>query len=284
MAAGRAVILLAACLAAAVSAGCAPTNDMQQLQSNEFALRGMVANDRQQIDALQEQVAHLNDRMTEMEHNGGGASPNAGLAALNQRVTKLETEVAAPQGQPPAGTPTGPADASAAPPLAAGETSSAAPPALSASTTPPASAVSAPSWRSSLDRELATSHDEQGARLYRAGLVDMRDARYAQALAKFQDLQHRYPKSNLSEPAEYFSANALYEMNKYDQAILQFNDLTLRFPNGIYSSSALLREAQAFMQINDRIDARLTLQKLLNDHPDSPEAASAKSMMQTLAS
>jgi tol-pal system protein YbgF len=257
---------------------------MQQLQSNEFALRGMVANDRQQIDALQEQVAHLNDRMTEMEHNGGGAGPKASLAALNQRVSKLETEATAAQGQSAATAPAGPAGTPAGPPLAAGETASAAPPAPPVNTVPPPAAMSAPSWRSTLDQELATSHDEQGARLYRAALLDMRDARYAQALAKFQDLQHRYPKSSLSEPAEYFSANALYEIGKYDQSILQFNDLTLRFPKGRYTSSALLREAQAFMQINDRIDARLTLQKLLNDHPDSPEAASAKSMMQTLAS
>lgn len=135
-----------------------------------------------------------------------------------------------------------------------------------------------------LDQQSAASRNDPGARLYRGGLADMKDGRYSQALAKFQELQHRYPKSPLSEPAEYFSANALYEMGKYDQSILQFNDLTLRFPNGKYSSSALLREAQAFMHINDRIDARLTLQKLLNDHPDSPEASSAKSMMQTLAS
>jgi tol-pal system protein YbgF len=106
---------------------------------------------------------------------------------------------------------------------------------------------------------------------------------YPQALGKFQDLQRRYPKSPLSEPAEYFSANALFEMGKYEQAILQFNDVTMRFPNGKFASAAMLREAQAFQKINDPIDARLTLQKLVNDHPDSPEATEAKSMMQGMA-
>jgi tol-pal system protein YbgF len=112
----------------------------------------------------------------------------------------------------------------------------------------------------------------------------MKAGRYAQAVAKFQDLQRRYPKSELSEAAEYFSANGLYESGKYDQSILQFNDLTMRFPRGRFATAALLREAQAFIKINDRIDARLTLQKLLNDHPEAPEAPSAKSMMQTLTS
>jgi TolA-binding protein len=72
-------------------------------------------------------------------------------------------------------------------------------------------------------------------------------------------------------------------MGKYEQAILQFNDVTMRFPSGKFASASMLREAQAFQKINDQIDARLTLQKLVNDHPDSPEAAAAKSMMQGMA-
>jgi tol-pal system protein YbgF len=135
-----------------------------------------------------------------------------------------------------------------------------------------------------LDQELAASHDESGGKLYHAGLVQLKANNYSLALAQFETLQRRYPKSSLSEPAEFFAGNALYEMGKYDQAILQFNDQTMRFPKGRTASAALLREAQAFMKINDRIDARLTLQKLLTDLPDSPEAPMAKSMMQTLAS
>jgi len=135
-----------------------------------------------------------------------------------------------------------------------------------------------------MDQELSTSHDDPGQKLYRAGLVELKANRYPSALSQFETLQRRYPKSSLSEPAEFFAANSLYEMGKYDQAILQFNDQTMRFPKGRFASAALLREAEAFMKINDRIDARLTLQKLLSDLPDSPEAPMAKSMMQTLAS
>ena len=42
-----------AVLAAAFSlAGCADQSGMEQLNKNEFTLRGMIASDRQQIDAL----------------------------------------------------------------------------------------------------------------------------------------------------------------------------------------------------------------------------------------
>jgi TolA-binding protein len=115
-------------------------------------------------------------------------------------------------------------------------------------------------------------------------LTDLKAGKYSQGVARMQDLQRKYPKSELSEPAEFFSGNGLFELGKYDQAILQFNDLTMRFPNGHFATPALLREAQAFVKINDPIDARLTLQKLLTEHPDAPEAPMAKSMMNTLAS
>jgi tol-pal system protein YbgF len=149
----------------------------------------------------------------------------------------------------------------------------------------PAPIPSGTSWQSQIDPQLASaaSSGDPAAKPYSAGLIALKGGMYQQALGKFNDLQHRYPKSPLSEPAEYFSANALYEMGKYEQAILQFNDVTMRFPNGKFASASLLREAQAFQKINDPIDARLTLQKLVNDHPDSPEAAEAKSMMQGMA-
>jgi len=110
----------------------------------------------------------------------------------------------------------------------------------------------------------------------------MKGGDYPSAVARFGALMRRYPKSDLTEPAEYFSANALYEQGKYEQSILQFNDLVIRSPKGRYASAALMREAQAFLKINDRIDARLTLQKLLADHSASAEASAANSMLKNL--
>ncbi len=297
---------ICAIAAAAALAGCAGTSDVQQLQESDSSLRGMVATDRQQIADLQDQVNRLNDQLVELRHNGG-----AGKGPLNARVARLEQEVAAlQQGQAPAvpgapgvpgssgaagppGSPSG-AGVGGAPPVGAPMVppaddsaeagSAAAPP--SANPPPPAVAQdAAPSWRETLGHEMAAarSSSDGGAGLYRAGLSDMQQGNYADALAKFQGLQRRYPKSELSEPAEYFSANALNEMGKYDQAILQYNDLAMRFPSGRFASASLLGEAQAFMKINDRIDARLTLQKLLNDHPNSPQAPPARAMLSSLA-
>ncbi len=142
-----------------------------------------------------------------------------------------------------------------------------------------------PTWPSELQQELAAAKDQRGAgaALFREGLGDMKSGHYPAAVLKFARFQRKYPKSPLSEASEYFAANALYEEGKFDRAILQFNDLVMRFPRGKYASQSLLREAQAFMKLNDRIDARLTLQKLLSDHPGTPQATAANTLMKQLA-
>ena len=311
----RSLPLIATSLVVAVSMGCTPEADNEQVPADQLELRGLLANDQQQIDSLQEKIQRLDDRVSELEHNGPNPARGGNQSgSLEQRVGKLESQVNSSQAEPasaPAAKPTNSAapSGSEAPPLARreeapvagaeaapGAGAEAAPggeeaPGSEVAAAPPNSGSAAPvvapttpSWRAIMDQELAASHDDPADKVYRAGLVELKANNYSGALSQLQRLQRRYPKSNLSEPAEFFAANALYEMGNYDQAILQFNDQTMRFPKGHFASAALLREAQAFMKINDRIDARLTLQKLLSDLPDSPEAPMAKSMMQTLAS
>jgi TolA-binding protein len=263
--------------------GCTQQSDLQQLNQNEFTLRGMIASDRQQIDALQQQIKRQNDEITELKH---GAAGGGDASSLNDKVAKLETEVAALQAGmaatpgvtlPPSDT-TGTTTAGIAPGSTVAPGPAAAAPAVPAETPP--------SWPGELDQEItdAKSSSEPGIKMYRQGLDAMKAGKYPLAVTYFTKLQHSYPKSPLSEPAEYFAANALYELGEFDKAILQFNDLVMRFPKGKYASAALLREAQAFLKLNDRIDARLTLQKLVADRGGTPEATAANSMMKDLAS
>jgi TolA-binding protein len=275
-----------AVLASALAlAGCSDQADMQQLNQNEFTLRGMIAQDRQQIDSLKAQIARQNDQIEELRHGavttgGGGTGMNDRVASLEAEVKALQAGMAATPGAVPPGSvtppPGAPADSVTVPPTTAG-------------VGPAAPAVPAdipPTWPNELDEEIndAKASSEPGVKIYREGLDAMKAAKYPLAVTKFTKLQHAYPKSQLSEPSEYFAANALFETGGYDQAILQFNDLVMRFPKGKYACAALLREAQAFVKLNDRIDARLTLQKLKGDCSDSPQSVAADAMMKDLAS
>jgi tol-pal system protein YbgF len=286
---------------------CGPSADVTQMENNQSALREMVANDRQQIDALQEKLKRQNDRIAELEHsdenddNGQPAARQTPAPAPSASPAPGPAAAASPgdgQPSPEASPDNGAAAANASPgaeasndeagesaegePTPGSEVAAVPPPAPPA---PPSGSVApAPTWQQAVDQELANTPKDPAAKLYRSGLLDLKAGRYQPALAKFQDLQRRYPKSSLSEPAEYFSGTSLFEMGQDEKAILQFNDLTMRYPEGRYASAALLHEAQAFVKINDQIDARLTLQKLLNDHPSAPEAPTAQSMIASLSS
>jgi tol-pal system protein YbgF len=270
----RAIALALAGLAAMALFACATSTDLEQLNQNQLQVRGMVASDRQQIDSLQNQIRRLNDQITELKH--GSESGGDSLASINQRLSKLEADVSALQAGMATSTPSGTAVAGLPGPAAG----AGAPPAAAAVAEPQ------PTWPQELDDEIeaAKSSRAEGVKVYREGLTAMKDGKYPLAVTKFAKLQHSYPKSELGEPAEYFAANALYETGKYDQAILQFNDLVMRFPKGRFASQALLRQGQAFLKLNDRIDARLTLQKLISDHGGTPQATAANTIMKSLVS
>ena len=80
--------LLAGSIFTIIATGCAPPAD-SQIQADQFALRGMVATDQQQIDALQEKMQRLSDRVSELEHNGAASNQ---LASIEQRLNKLESQ------------------------------------------------------------------------------------------------------------------------------------------------------------------------------------------------
>jgi tol-pal system protein YbgF len=253
----------------ALLVGCSTRADMEQLNQNQLTLRSMIASERQRTDALEQRIARLNDEIIQLKHNAeSGDLGGANVKALKDRIAKLEGDLSSMQ-----------ATVAVAP----------APGALPAEgeSSAPAVAMPAdlpPTWPDELDREIEASNDSraQGVKVYREGLTAMRDGKYSAAVVKFANLQKSYPKSPLVEPAGYFAANAFYELGKYDQAILQFNDLVMRYPKGKYASVALLRQAQAFLKLNDRIDARLTLQKLVADFAGTPEATEGNKMLRDL--
>ncbi len=291
---------LAGLLAMALGVGgCAARSDVDAVAQNAQSMREMIANDQQQMSTLQQQVAQLNDRVTELQHNGAAPGGTRQLAAINDRLAKLEARVNATAAATPLvpGVPGAPG----MPGVAGAPAAGAAPGAATASLGPgegeapppaaPAQAPSVPGWPAALDQALAAAGNssEPGSRIYRDGLIDMKAGKYASAVGKFQAFQRSHPKSPLAESAEYFSANALFEMgardpSNYNQSILQFNDLAMRYPRGRFAAGAQLREAQAFLRTNDSLDARLTLQKLVRDYPDTPEATAADTMMKSMAS
>jgi TolA-binding protein len=293
------IIRLGVVVAVGLLAGCSDqSGNMNQLNQNEFALRGMIASDRQEIDALKTDLKRTQDEVDELKH-GAAAPAVTAPADVNDRIARLESEVNAMQATMPSPGPASMTGSAPPGPMAATTTttgaattttSSISAPPHPATSAPPSAAVAipepSPTWPQDLDQELAASQSssDPGAKLYRKALESMKAGNYPTAIVGFAKVQHSYAKSPLSEPAQYFTANAFYESGKYEQAILQFNDLTMRFPSSKYLCESLLREGQSFVRLNDRIDARLTLQKLAGNSNCGTEAVAANNMLKNLGS
>jgi TolA-binding protein len=280
----RSLLLLATALPLA---GCASQADLEQVQRNELQLRSMIAEDRQQIQQLQDRISQMENLVREMGPSsapsvGRGRITNQRLSNIEQRLSRLEAtaNLAPSAGGVPSGA--GTTNPGTFAPLTI--------PAAAAPETPHpperGATVKAPDLNTVLDQELNRAKNASGAdaRIYAAGLEAMRQGRYTPAISQFGSLKKRFPKSALNEPAQYFSALALYHQGKFDESILQFNDLAMRYPTGRFAVPALLYEARAFLKINDKIDARLTLQKLIADHGDSPQVSAARELMKSLES
>lgn len=271
------------------------SGNVNQLNQNEFALRGMIASDRQQIDALRAELRRTQDDLAEVKHGGASGSAAPPPADVKERLDKLESEVNALQVALPVTAAPGVGAESPpppGPPISSNSTTTSSsgiagvppPPSASAPRAVNAGTEPSPTWPQDLDKELAAaqSSKEPGAKIYRKALEAMKAGNYPTAIIEFAKVQHSFPKSPLSEPAQYFTANAFYESGKYEQAILQFNDLTMRFPNSRFLCESLLREGQSFVRLSDRIDARLTLQKLAGNGNCSNEAVAANNMLKNL--
>ncbi len=73
------------------------SSNINQLNQNEFALRGMIASDRQQIDALRADLHRTQDELAEMKHGSAASASAEAPADVNDRIAKLESEVNALQ-------------------------------------------------------------------------------------------------------------------------------------------------------------------------------------------
>ncbi len=257
-------------------AGCATQADLQQVQSERRAIRTQVANTDASIDSLGRKVQQLQGKLEEFEHNLTRLSKRESetipslrrieqrLGALEERLGVVERQLrfAGHKPEPGLDEPVGPSTQT--PPT------SSLPFPLDPPGIPPAS-ISSPS----------TADTPECQDLYRGAVRLFQDQRYNPAIQEFRTFQRRCPESQMADDAQYWIGESHYVQNDYNRAILEFNDV-LSYRRGDRVAAALLRQAQAFLAIGDKTDARLILQKLVNDHPSAAQTVEAQTMLQTL--
>lgn len=264
--------------------GCATQSDLRAEQQAREALRAQIIADnraslddvRRDIQKVRGEVEELRYRLDRTAKERVGTGPQIKL--LEDRIAILEKQLKArleaPQPLPPVGgspefSPRAPDAMTGQPATETGGVPSELPPSSS-------TALVAPVTPEAISREPVEVQEE-----YKAGLRAFQEQQYEKAIQQFRSFQRKYPNSELADDAQYWIGESYYNQKDFNRAILEFNDV-LKYRKGDKVPAALLRQAQAFIEIGDKTDARLILQKLLNDHPHSEQARDARERLQAL--
>jgi len=119
---------------------------------------------------------------------------------------------------------------------------------------------------------------------YDDGVRAFTDGHYEDAIQYFRDFLHSNPQSAYADDAQYWIGECYLRKELYSNAIKEFNQVVLRHGSGDRSAGALLKLAEVFSKIGDQVDARLSLQKLVNRYPGSSEAAEAYRLLKEMGS
>jgi tol-pal system protein YbgF len=257
---------------------CATQTDIQAEQQAREALRTQIADSKASLEDLRREIGKVRGEVDEVRYRLDrlarervGTGPQ--LKILEDRIALLEKQFGT------RGEPFGPAPAVPGEPLLPQPTEppatvgpSSPPPSSSRPTTPEAPAPD----NLALSKEPADVQDE-----YKLALRAFNDQQYDKAIQQFRNFQRKSPNSDMADDAQYWIGESYFAQKDYNRAILEFNDV-LKYRRGDKVPAALLRQAQAFLEIGDKTDARLILQKLVNDYPNSQEAREARDRLQTL--
>ena len=104
--------------------------------------------------------------------------------------------------------------------------------------------------------------------------------KFAEGRKMLESFIKKYPEHDLYINALYWIGEAYYGEQKYESAILQFQDVISKYPSNAKAPAAMLKQALAFNALGDGENARTTMQKLLEEYPESPQATPAKKYLE----
>ncbi|RKT45210.1 tol-pal system protein YbgF [Thiocapsa rosea] len=231
---------------------------MQQFQMEMQELRGLVEMQQFEIQKLQrqqrDQFLDIDSRLGSDRGDPAGSAapgdPNGGLGTGSIDVSGSDLDA-------PAGTPEPP------PPMAA-----------------PVPSSSGAAGIPSLPSPETTGGSERDA--YAAAFELLKERKYDEAQAGFNDLLRRYPQGQFTDNARYWLGETYYVQRNYPAALAELDRLVQLSPDSPKVPGAMLKigyiqfEQKAFDQ------ARATLEQVVSRYPASTEARLARSRLERI--
>lgn len=257
-------------------AGCASQVDLSSIRREQRLLARRLADQRADLDRLNSEVARLR------AFSGDSRYPSATSGRMGQQAP-AEPYAQATGGYPP-GTTSHPGQPVGGPQAGRdygsgtdyGDPAGRQP--SGGGYAPAEAGAPAQAGASNLQNDMGRGNDSE----YQQGLQSFSRGDYQRSVQSLRNYVSRNPRDPLVPVAQYWIGEAYFSQGKYNESILAFNEILVSWPDSDRKPSALLKQADAFARTGDKIDARMILQKLIEDHPGSPEAAKAKEQLRVL--
>ena len=117
------------------------------------------------------------------------------------------------------------------------------------------------------------------ASLYAAAFGLFKEGKYEKSREAFESFLKQYPKTEFSDNAQFWLGECYYFEKKYEKAIVEYDKVIKDFPGGNKLSYALLKQGLSFLKLGDTASAKLLLQQVTKDYPNTSQARIARAKL-----
>ncbi len=234
--------------------------DKQSLQPMESRLR-------QQLQTANEANAELSTRINRLEDEVEAL--RSALEVANRRMDTLSQQLAGVRTAPPAVLPpvtAEPGSEGTAPSAAGGQ---------------PAAEKPAQPATAGSETQAAALPDNPD-QLYRSAYQDYMRGNYQLAIQGFQEYIKRYPKTDLTDNAQYWIGECYDALGQEDEALKAFSTVLDSYPTSDKGAAAQLKKGLVYLKKGDQGQGVVNLQYVVYEHPGTPEADLARQKLRSL--
>jgi tol-pal system protein YbgF len=115
--------------------------------------------------------------------------------------------------------------------------------------------------------------------LYAAAYGLFKEGKYEKSRESFENFLKQYPDTEFSDNAQFWVGECYYFEKKYEKAIVEYDKVTKNFPEGNKVPYALLKQGLSFLKLGDKASAKLLLQQVAKDFPNTSQARIARAKL-----
>ena len=147
--------------------------------------------------------------------------------------------------------------------------------------TDPASSSSASQSDASMDAQASADMQQERGDYERAFNL-LKEGRYDLAVAAFKTFVLNYPRGHFADNAQYWLGEANYVQRNFQAALSEFEKVVKDHPASPKRADALLKMGYTYQELKQYDKARLSLNDVVMNYPNSTAASLAKKRLQDL--